>query len=142
MGEEQHRLGRVAHLALDEAGLVVGDVEDAVAAGDVAPVHDGEAGGVEVEPDAGDEAAGDGGADRSAVEHAGEDEVVHVPRRPGRPWPAHPPAARSSRRCPSRLPTWCRNDARQACGPPAAARADVGPVPGRAAANGAFWTGR
>ena len=51
VGQEQHRLLGVPDLALDEEGLVVLDQGDDVAAGDVAVVDDGEAGGVEVEAD-------------------------------------------------------------------------------------------
>ena len=40
VGEEQDRLLGVAHLALDEEGLVVLDERDDVAAGDVAVVDD------------------------------------------------------------------------------------------------------
>ena len=96
VGQQQHRLGDVADLALDEAGLVVRDQRDDVPARDVAVVHHGEAGGVEVEPNAGEAAAGDGGADRPAVEHAGKAEIVGVAGLPGRladpVLPRHAPA--------------------------------------------------
>ena len=49
--EQQNRLGEVIDLVLGQARLVVVDERDDVAAGDVAEVDDGEAGGVEVEAD-------------------------------------------------------------------------------------------
>ena len=51
MREQQNRLGDVIDLVLGQTRLVVVDQRDDVAAGDVAIVDDGEAGGVEVEPD-------------------------------------------------------------------------------------------
>ncbi len=84
VGEQQHRLGDVPDLALDQAGLVVGDQGDDVSAGDVAVVHQGEAGGIEVEPDAAELAAWDRSANRAAEEHAGKVEIVGVPGLPGR----------------------------------------------------------
>ncbi len=50
--EQQHRLRGVANVALDQTRLVVGDQRDDVLTGDVAVVHHGEAGGIEVEMDA------------------------------------------------------------------------------------------
>ena len=58
VGQQQHRLGGVPDLALHQAGLIVGDQGDDVPARDVAVVHDGEAGGIEVEPDAGERPQG------------------------------------------------------------------------------------
>ena len=80
VGQEEDRLLGVAHLALDEEGLVVLDERDDVAAGDVAVIDDGETRPVEVEVDGGQLAGGDGGADGPPVQQAGEAEVVDVPR--------------------------------------------------------------
>ena len=60
--QQQDRLGDVADLPLDQARLIVRDEGDDVPAGNVAVVDDGEARGVEVETDAGEVAAGDGGS--------------------------------------------------------------------------------
>ena len=84
VGQQQHRLGGVADLALDQAGLVVGDERDDVAARDVAMVHDGEARRAESSAHAGQAAAGDGRADRPGVEHAGKAEIVGVAGLTGR----------------------------------------------------------
>ena len=63
-----------------EAGVVLGEVDDGVFAGDVGGGDDGELVPVDggVEGDGGDAAAGDGGADGGTVPHAGEGDVVDV----------------------------------------------------------------
>ena len=78
--EENDRLGEMPNLRLDEEGLIVLDERDDVAAtgGNVAVVHDREAGGVEVEADVRDASARNGRADRPPVQHSGKAEIVGV----------------------------------------------------------------
>ena len=84
VGQQQHGLCDVAKLALDEAGLVVLDECDDVAARNVTMVHDGESRRAEVEAHPGQATAGDGRADRPGVEHAGKAEIVGVAGLTGR----------------------------------------------------------
>ena len=119
VGEEQDRLLGVAHLALDQVGLVVLDERDDVAARDVAVIDQREAGAVEIEVQGRDLAGRDRGADRAPVQHPREAEVVDVARRPAglgqallpRDAPAHGPhGPRVPRRAPVRpqAPRSCR----------------------------------
>src|SRR5438132_12761719 len=61
-----------------QARLIVVYQRDDVAAGNVAMIHDREAGSVEIEANRGDLSARNGGSDRAAVEQAGERQVVDV----------------------------------------------------------------
>ncbi len=81
--KQEHRLRSVANVALDQTRLVVGDERDHVLTRDVSVVHDGEAGGIEVEMNAVQRATRNRRADRSAVEHSWEPEVVGVARLAG-----------------------------------------------------------
>ncbi len=81
--EQQDRLRDVPDHVLGQARLIVDDERDDVAAGDVAVIDDGEARRVEQRVDGADAAAGDRRPDRPPVQHAREDEVVDVLRRPG-----------------------------------------------------------
>ena len=81
--EQQNRLRHVPHLALDEKWLVLLDQIYGVASDDVAVVDDGETGGVEVEADGPHAAARNRRANGAAVDHAGESDVVRVPRASG-----------------------------------------------------------
>ena len=76
--KQEHRLRSVANVALDQTRLVVGDERDHVLTRDVSVVHDGEAGGIEVEMDAVQRATRNRRADRQAVEHSWEPEVVGI----------------------------------------------------------------
>ena len=63
-----------------EAGVVFGEMDDCIFAGDVRCADDGELRPVDggVERDAADAAAGNGAANGGSVPHAGEREVVNV----------------------------------------------------------------
>ena len=80
MGEEEDGFGDVVDVGDGEAGVVLGEVDDCVFAGDVGGGDDGELvpgyGGVE--GDGGDSAVGDGAADGGAEPHAREGDVVDV----------------------------------------------------------------
>jgi hypothetical protein len=80
VGEEEDGLFGVVDVGDGEAGMVFGEVDDAVFAGDVGGGDDGELvpGDGGVEGDAGDAAAGDGAADGCSEPHAGEGDVVDV----------------------------------------------------------------
>ena len=76
---EQHDgLSHVSYLLLCKKWLVLRHEIDSVFRGDVAVVHDREAGCVEVVPDRLDAAARNRRADRAPVKHPGEDDVVGV----------------------------------------------------------------
>ncbi len=80
VGEEEDGFGVVVDVGGGEAGVVFGEVDDGVFAGDVGGGDDGELvpGDGGVEGDGGDAAAGDGAADGGSVPHAGEGDVVDV----------------------------------------------------------------
>src|ERR1035437_4564294 len=80
MSQQQDWLGRVVNEFGGEAGMLLGEVDDAVLAGDVGGGDDGELGPVEVgvKGDGGDASAGDGGADGGSVPHVRERDVVDV----------------------------------------------------------------
>lgn len=83
MREEQNGLFGVVDEVGGEAGMVFGEVDDGVPAGDVGSADDGELRPVDGgrEGDGVDAAAGDGGAYGGAVPHTREGEVVDVLRR-------------------------------------------------------------
>ncbi len=83
MRQQQDGLGEVAHLVLDEEGLVLNDQVGDVAAGNVAVVDDRESRGVEVETDGTDPAARNARANGAAVQHPGQHDVVGVTRGAG-----------------------------------------------------------
>ena len=80
VGEEEDGFGVVVDVSGGEAGVVFGEVDDGVFAGDIGGGDDGVLvpgnGGVEF--DGGDAAARDGAADGGSVPHAGEGDVVDV----------------------------------------------------------------
>ena len=78
--EEEDGLFDVVDVGDGEAGMVFGEVDDGVFAGDVGGGDDGELvpGDVGVEVDGGDAAAGDGAADGGPEPHVGERDVVDV----------------------------------------------------------------
>jgi hypothetical protein len=80
VGEEEDGLFGVVDVGDGEAGVVFGQVDDGVFAGDVGGGDDGELlpgdGGVKI--DGGDAAAGDGAADGGAEPHVREGDVVDV----------------------------------------------------------------
>src|SRR5216683_1234061 len=80
MGEEEDGLGVVVDVGGGEAGVVFGEVDDGVLAGDVGGGDDGELvpGDPGGEVDGDDAAAGDGAADGGSEPHAGEGDVVDV----------------------------------------------------------------
>ena len=80
VGEEEDGFGYVVNFVGGEAGVVLGEVDDGVFAGDVQGADDGEVSPVDVvrEGDGFDTATGDGGADGAAVPHVGECLVVDV----------------------------------------------------------------
>ena len=78
--EQKNGLRHVAHLSLDEKWLVLLDQVYGVASDDVAVIDDGETGRVEVETDGPHAAARNRRANSAAVDHAGESDVVRVPR--------------------------------------------------------------
>jgi len=83
--EQDDRLLRVVHAIGRQIRLVVGDERDDVPAGDVGGGDDREL--IPGEPgrkaDVPDRSPHDGTADRRSVQHAGQHEVVNVPRLPG-----------------------------------------------------------
>ena len=81
--QQQDRLRHVADRPLGQARLIVLDQRDDVAAGNVAVVDDGEAGGVEIEADVRNLSGRDGRSDGARVQEVGEREVVDVPRGAG-----------------------------------------------------------
>ena len=80
VGEEEDGLGVVVDVGGGEAGVVFGEVDDGVFAGDVGGGDDGELvpGDGGVEGDGGDAAAGDCAADGGSEPHAGQGDVVGV----------------------------------------------------------------
>ncbi len=80
VGEEEDGLGDVVDVGRGEAGVVFGEVDDGVFAGDIGGGDDGELvpGDPGVEVDGCDAAAGDGAADGGSEPHAGEFYVVDV----------------------------------------------------------------
>ncbi len=80
VGEEEDGFVGVVDVGDGEAGVVFGEVDDGVFAGDVGGGDDGELvpGDGGVEGDGGDAAAGDGAADGGSEPHAGEGDVVDV----------------------------------------------------------------
>ena len=81
--QQEDRFADVPDLAFDEEGLVMLDEVHDLRARHVAVVHDREAGGIEVEQDRADAAAGDRRADGATVEHPGEGDVIRVQRGTG-----------------------------------------------------------
>ncbi len=82
MSEEEDGFFRVVDVGYREAGLVFGEVDDGVFAGDIGGGDYGELvpGDGWVEGDGGDAAAGDGAADCGSEPHVGEGDVVDVLR--------------------------------------------------------------
>ena len=80
MREQKDGFGLMVDVFGCEAGVVLGEVDDGVFAGDVGGGDDGELGPVDggVECDGSDAAAGDGGADGGSVPHAGQGNVVDI----------------------------------------------------------------
>ena len=80
VGEKEDGLFGVIDVGVSEAGMIFGEMNDGVFAGDVFGGDDGVLvpGNFGGEGDAGDAAAGDRGADGGAMEHAGEIEVIDV----------------------------------------------------------------
>ena len=80
VGEEEDGFGVVVDVSGGEAGVVFGEVDNGVLAGDVGGGDDGVfvPGEGWVEFDGGDAAAWDGAADGGSVPHAGEGDVVDV----------------------------------------------------------------
>ena len=80
VGEEEDGFGYVVDFVGGQAGMVFGEVDDGVLAGDVGGLDYGVVGPIDVwgEGDGLDAAASDGGADGGAVPHVGEGLVVDV----------------------------------------------------------------
>ena len=80
VGEEEDGFVDVVDMGASEAGVVFGEVDDGVFAGDVGGGDDGELvpGDGGVKGDGGDAAARDGAADGGSVPHAGKGDVVDV----------------------------------------------------------------
>src|ERR1035437_9297473 len=84
--EENDWLREMPNLRLDEERLIVLEQRDDVTTtgGNVAVVHDREAGRVEIEADVRDASARDGRTNRPSVQHSGKAEIVDVLRGAGR----------------------------------------------------------
>jgi hypothetical protein len=78
MSQQKDRLGKVIHLVLGQAWLVLVDESHDVLAGDVAIVDDRKGGDVEIESNAVETASRNGRANRAPVEHSREGKVVDV----------------------------------------------------------------
>ena len=80
VGEEEDGFFDVVYVGGGEAGMVFGEVDDGVFAGDVGGGDDGELvpGDGGVKGDGGDAAAGDGAADGGSEPHVGKGDVVDV----------------------------------------------------------------
>src|SRR5687767_4866974 len=81
--QQHNRLCDVPNLLLGEQRLIVLDQRDDVTASDVAVIDDRESCTIELKAEIADAPTRYRRADGARVQHAGEDEVVHVLRRPG-----------------------------------------------------------
>ena len=79
MRQQQDRFGPVTNDAVGQARLVILDERHDVDARDVTGIDDGEAGGIEVETEARDPAAGDGRSDGPGIELARPPKIIDVP---------------------------------------------------------------
>ena len=80
VGEEKDGFRRVVDEFGGEAGMVFGEMDDGVFAGNVGCGDDGELRPVDgrIVDDGGDATARDGGADCGSIPHAGKSDVVHI----------------------------------------------------------------